>query len=107
VTAPRVLTLVSTTAAGVSVIALLSLLIGTPAFECGPDYESPPTPLESKQLAFWAFVVGVVSLLVSIGVRLGAGPGRWQTRAIGASAAAVALGGIAWFVALGRWTCWP
>jgi hypothetical protein len=106
-----VLVLVNGAVLAGSALAVLLLLAATPAYGCGRDYASPPTPLHSGRAAIVCFLWGAASLLVAIGLRIGTGrrqPERgWATRAIWTALAILLVAGIACVTVVARWTCWP
>ena len=109
-TPAKVLTQLEALALLLSAFSLTALIAATPPFECGRDYQSPPTPLHSGAIAIICLVGSVVGLLVGIGLKLGLPRGTtdqsWATRGLLLATAVLLVAGGAVFADVARWTCW-
>jgi hypothetical protein len=107
----KILTAVELATAALAALALTLMLAATPPFECGDDYASPTTPIQSGGIAAVCLAVALIGLLVGVGVALatprGSADRPWVKRGIGAAVLAALLAGGAVFADLARWTCWP
>ena len=111
VNAGKLLTWLHAALAIVASLSLTIMLAASPPYQCGDDYESPPTPAHAGGLAILALVVAIVTTLVAIGLRIGvskqADARVWATRAVSIGLVCVLVAGGATFADLARWTCWP
>jgi hypothetical protein len=109
-TTAKVLTALLGAALALATFALILLLAATPPFECGTDYQSPPTPLASGGIAILTLLFGVVSVFVGSGLKLGLSKSspdqRWATWAIVLAVVVLLVAGGGAFADVTRWSCW-
>jgi hypothetical protein len=70
-TASNVLSSAFAIGVALATASLIALLAATPPYECGEDYEGPPTPFGSGGIAIALLLFGLAGFLLATGIRIG------------------------------------